>query len=141
VAPKDKGYQTDLLVADWISDEHWRPLVVIECKYGKVDTHDLITYSRKAEAHRTLHPYLRYGLVVGGFPGEIPGRMLAHGAAFDFLAMLPETNEQKHFRKLTALLSQEVSFARNLWTAFKDGAWENEVLVIHRPLVTGWPTT
>jgi len=155
-APKDKGYETDLLLADWIDDvhsgvvvrpedavegQHWRPLVVVECKYGGVTTHDLITYSQKAAAHRALHPYIRYGLVVGGYQGSIPGRMLAHGAEFDFLAVVPATAEEEHFGKLAALLAQEVGFARTLWTATKNGTLGDGVQVIHRPLVTGWPTT
>lgn len=159
VTPKDKGYETDLLLADWIDDvssggvirpsdaidgQHWRPLVVVECKYGGVNTHDLITYSQKAAAHRTLHPYLRYGLVVGGYQGSIPGRMLAHGAEFDFLAVVPATAEEEHFGKLVSLLAQEVGFARTLWDATKNGTLGtlgDRVQVIHRPLVTNWPVS
>lgn len=77
--------------------------------------------------------------VTHGYQGSIPGRMLAHGAESDFLAVVPAAAEEEHFGKLAALLAQEVGFARTLWDATKTGTLGDGVQVIHRPLVTNWP--
>ncbi len=45
--------------------DRWKPRVVVEAKLGKVTTNDAITYSQKASTHRAVHPYLRYGIMLG----------------------------------------------------------------------------
>lgn len=79
-------YQTDLALIEESDDGSWRPRVIIEAKINSVTTHDAITYSRKADAHRTVHPYLRYDVVLGN-RGELalPGRLYRHGTGFDFM--------------------------------------------------------
>jgi len=57
------AFQTDLLI---IRKNNKLPLVVLETKYGGFSTHDVLTYSSKAQKHKEVYPYLRYGLVVGG---------------------------------------------------------------------------
>ncbi len=57
------AFQTDLLI---IRKDTRFPLVVIETKYNGFSTHDVLTYSTKAQKHKEIYPYLRYGLVVGG---------------------------------------------------------------------------
>src|SRR5258708_6740621 len=59
---KSKGYQTDILVYEQLDATTWKPRIVIETKLGRVTTHDAITYSQKAQAHKFVHPYLRYGI-------------------------------------------------------------------------------
>src|SRR5690349_14415170 len=76
-------YQTDLLIYDMLDDGRFIPRVVVECKWRRVSTHDALTYSSKASAHKHVHPYLRYGILVAG-EAAIPGRLMKHGAYFDF---------------------------------------------------------
>ncbi len=58
-------YQTDLLISD-ATEEAWTPRVVVECKLGRVSTHDALTYSTKASTLQHPPPYLRYGILIGG---------------------------------------------------------------------------
>ena len=55
------AFQTDLLITKGPT-----PLVAIELKSGSFSSHDVITYSAKAERHKRIYPYLRYGFVVIG---------------------------------------------------------------------------
>jgi len=86
VETNSSGYETDLLLYDKAGGSRWVPRVVVECKLGGVTTHDALTYSAKAFTHKHVHPYLRYGILVGDF-GEstVQGRLFRHGAYFDFM--------------------------------------------------------
>ncbi len=80
-------YETDIMISEILSEEEWIPRVIIECKLNSVTTHDAITYSKKASTHKNVHPYLRYGILMGHrkhYP--LPGRLIRHGANFDFMA-------------------------------------------------------
>ncbi len=80
-------YETDIMISEILSEEEWIPRVIIECKLNSVSTHDAITYSKKASTHKNVHPYLRYGILMGHrkhYP--LPGRLIRHGANFDFMA-------------------------------------------------------
>jgi hypothetical protein len=86
VAPRRGQYafQTDILVT-----KAELPLVVVELKSGSFSTHDVITYSWKAERHKQVYPYLRYGFAVVGL--EILGRrFVTHNEGFDFAVALPD---------------------------------------------------
>jgi len=80
-------YETDLLIIEQLLDKGWIPRVIVEAKCGgSITTHDAITYSHKALTHRQVHPYLRYGILIGErgkFP--LPGRLFRHGTQFDFM--------------------------------------------------------
>src|SRR4051812_33602485 len=84
---KHHGYETDLLIAEQ-EKTHWVPRVVVEFKLGRVSTHDALTYSAKAATHKQVHPHLRYGIVIGGYDGPVPQRLLRHGNNFDFMLTL-----------------------------------------------------
>jgi hypothetical protein len=80
-------YETDIMISEILSEAEWIPRVIIECKLNSVTTHDAITYSKKASTHKNVHPYLRYGILMGHrkhYP--LPGRLIRHGANFDFMA-------------------------------------------------------
>src|SRR5437762_1914223 len=78
-------FETDLAIVE-TTDGAWRPRVVVEAKLGSVTTHDAITYSQKAVHHRAVHPYLRYGVMLGRRRHHpLPGRLYRHGAQFDFM--------------------------------------------------------
>ena len=78
------AFQTDILIT-----KGEIPLVVVELKSGSFSTHDVITYSWKAERHKQVYPYLRYGFAVVGL--DILGRrFVTHNQGFDFAMALPD---------------------------------------------------
>ena len=120
-------------------DGRWTPRVVVEAKVGSINTHDAITYSQKAVAHRSVHPYLRYGVMLGNrrhYP--LPGRLCRHGSTFDFLISFEgfEPSEQE-MRGFNQLLQEEVEASRSLEKVLygirkKD---RDHYTVLHRQLV------
>lgn len=84
-------FATDFLVVEEHPDGSWKPRVVAEAKVGSVTTHDAITYSHKAANHKSVFPYLRYGIMLGNrqhYP--LPGRLYRHGTQFDFMISFKE---------------------------------------------------
>ncbi len=80
------GYQTDILIYEQLDETVWKPRIIVETKINSVTTHDAITYSQKAQTHKMVHPYLRYGILIGNrkdYP--LPGRLFRHGQHFDFM--------------------------------------------------------
>ncbi len=109
-------YETDLLISDRITDDIWKPRVVIEAKIKSVSTHDAITYSQKAATHKTVHPYLRYGIMLGARKHySLPGRLYRHGANFDFMISFqsyePTSEEWSAF---ISLIKKEIQYSRKL---------------------------
>lgn len=109
-------YQTDILVRESLDKGAWIPRVVIEAKYGSVTSHDAITYSQKATAHKGVHPFLRYGFLIGANKERsLPGRLLRHGSAFDFmLSWVDEEPSSAELADLVSLLHSEVEASRIL---------------------------
>jgi hypothetical protein len=77
------AFQTDILITKGSI-----PLVAIEVKSGSFSSHDVITYSAKAERHKRVYPYLRYGFLVTRSEG-LGRRFVMHNEGFDFAAALP----------------------------------------------------
>ena len=114
---KPMKYETDLLISESFPGGNVRPIIIIEAKIRRVTTHDAITYSQKALAHKQVHPYLRYGIILGSrkhYP--LPGRLFRHGTAFDFMQSFrdfqPTDMEWKSFIKI---LWQEAENSRLLY--------------------------
>ena len=77
-------FETDLLIYE--KAEVIKPRVIIEAKVRTVSTHDAITYSYKALQHKTVTPFVRYGIMLGNRKHHpIPGRLYRHGSNFDFM--------------------------------------------------------
>lgn len=57
--PRTIAYTTDILITELLDAESWTPRVVIEAKLKSINTHDSITCSDKAAAHKAVHPHLR----------------------------------------------------------------------------------
>jgi hypothetical protein len=109
-------YETDFLITEERNSTAWKPRIVIEAKLGRVTTHDAITYSEKAFYHKKVHPYLRYGIIIGNRGNQpLPRRLFRHGAYFDFMISWvgtePQTSELKDFLDL---ISMEINASRNL---------------------------
>jgi hypothetical protein len=108
-------YETDVLVVQRARDGTWVPRIVIEAKINSITTHDAITYSEKASAHKAVHPYLRYGVLLGNRHSHpLPGRLFRHGAEFDFMmsfkSFRPSANER---RMLSRLVRSELAASRS----------------------------
>ena len=101
-------------------------------------THDAITYSEKASTHKRVHPYLRYGIILGNrgtYP--LPGRLFRHGLHFDFMASWidfePTENE---LNILTAILLDETKASRKLQKMIfeSQSSSRKRYTALHRPL-------
>jgi hypothetical protein len=134
-------YETDLLVREEGDDGQWIPRVVMEAKINRVTTHDAITYSQKAATHKAVHPYLRYGIILGHrrhYP--LPGRLVRHGAHFDFMQSWVDfepSNEE--LSTLLALVLDEVKASRALEEMLYQSRSANRerYTILHRPLHLG----
>lgn len=94
-------YEVDLLIKEK-RDNCSIPRLIIESKYGKITTHDVITYNNKAKAHKGLYSGLRYGLMIGkSTEKNISPRVINHSSEFDFMFAFsedkPNSNEWKTF--------------------------------------------
>jgi hypothetical protein len=114
--PQTISFETDLAVVESLDGDRWKPRVVVEAKIGSITTHDAITYGHKATSHRSVHPYLRYGIMLGNrehYP--LPGRLYRHGDRFDFMISFrgvePTESEMTTFAEL---LQAEVEASRTL---------------------------
>ncbi len=131
-------YTTDILVYERIGENEWRPRVIVEAKLGSVTTHDAITYSQKANTHKSVHPYLRYGILLGGFGGSLPGRLYRHGAFFDFMMAIDgEALSAREMDRLVNAIQEEVEASRRLEVIlFETRARDREKFTfLHRKLV------
>jgi len=131
-------YATDLLVFQKIDNEKWKPRIIIEGKINSVTTHDAITYSQKALSHKNVHPYLRYGILIGNQKHySLPGRLFRHGAYFDFMlswkAFKPTEDEWKDFLKI---INSEIDYSRQLEEILFNTYSKNKkrYTIIQRPL-------
>jgi len=135
------SYQTDLLIVESLDTNSWTPRVVIETKIGTVTTHDAITYSEKAFTHKRVHPYLRYGILLGSrghYP--LPGRLFRHGLYFDLMVSWKGEKPTRIERKrLMSLLLDEVNASRQLQDILYSSRLptRKRYVVLHRPLRLG----
>jgi hypothetical protein len=110
------AYETDVLITEITKYNSWIPRIVIEGKLKSVTTHDSITYSQKAQSHKNVHPYLRYGIILGSrahYP--LPGRLFRHGAHFDFMLSWKSYNPTKsEWNTFIKLLTNELEASRQL---------------------------
>ena len=83
-APKrgQSAFETDIAVFEALANGRRKPRVVIECKL-RMTTHDIVTYSSKAQRHKRIYPYLRYGMIIAN-EDAIPRRFFTHNEAIGF---------------------------------------------------------
>jgi hypothetical protein len=105
---------------------------VVEFKLGSVTTHDALTYSAKAATHKNVHPYLRYGIVIGGFKGPVPRRLIRHGHHFDFMMTVASEKLTTQDRdRLVQLLKEEVQASRTMSKLLLE---KSNIWLLHRKL-------
>jgi hypothetical protein len=128
-------YETDIMVSEKVDDLKWIPRVVIECKLGTVNTHEPLAYSAKAATHKHVHPYLRYGILIGGCP-RLPRRLVRHGVNFDYMVTWkqyrPDENEWEFFINL---LFEELEASNKIQSLLKDSRNSAQYQSLHKRLV------
>ncbi|QDT62386.1 hypothetical protein SV7mr_49340 [Stieleria bergensis] len=136
-------YETDILIREFDADGVWKPRIVIECKVHSVTTHDSITYSQKASAHKSVHPYLRYGIMLGCRKHRpLPGRLYRHGESFDFMMSFQGYElAEPEIAFLRDLIADEISASQTLekiiYESRKRG--RDHYTLLHRKLVVHTP--
>ncbi len=133
---KSRGYQTDLLIYDQTETGSWIPRLVIECKYGGISTHDILTYSAKAVTHKQIHPYLRYGILIGNHGKPLDIKVAWHGMYFDFaMVWTGEEATDSELNDFMDIVMQEVKSSRVLQTLIQDRSKKkNPYRFFHKPL-------
>lgn len=132
-------YETDIIIKEIINNDLWKPRVIIETKLGSITTHDAITYSQKANTQKQVHPYLRYGILIGKrdhYP--LPGRLFRHGQNFDFMqSWKGEKALESEMKTLVDILVAEIQASRTLEEIlFNSRSKDRERFTsLHRPLI------
>lgn len=108
-------FETDLIVYEK-TEEKIIPRVIVEAKLGSITTHDAITYSYKAEKHKSITPHIRYGIMIGDrehYP--LPGRLFRHGTNFDFMFSFVGTQpNKKEWNEFVSLIVREVEYSKKM---------------------------
>lgn len=133
------SFETDLSILEQNTDGTLIPRVIVEAKLKSINTHDVITYSHKAAAHKAVFPFLRYGVMMGNrrtYP--LPGRLYRHGANFDFMvSFVKHEPSGEEFRRFVQLLVEEVEASKVtekiIYDSRKKG--RDHFTVLHRKLV------
>jgi hypothetical protein len=131
------GYATDILVRD-VNGDSWVPRLVIETKLESLTTHDALTYSSKASTHKHVHPYLRYGILIGGWGDyALPARLFRHGVHFDYMMTWRdyEPTHQEWNRWIQVVIS-EIHTSRKIQELLTTSrqAKKKSYFLAHRPL-------
>ena len=128
IPTKESGmpFETDILIYEQNGDVI-KPRIIIEAKLGGITTHDAITYSYKAQNHKSITPFIRYGIIIGDrkhYP--LPGRLFRHGTNFDFMMSFQKeklnSTEKTTFHNL---LKKELLYSRQLEEIFLNSRSSN----------------
>ena len=133
------GYETDILIYEQLDTNNWKPRIIIETKINSVTTHDAITYSQKAQTHKNVHPYLRYGILIGNREHHpLPGRLFRHGQHFDFMHSWKDYKaDDNEWFELIGILENEIEASKILEEIlFNSRSRTRErYTLLHRPLI------
>lgn len=112
---KPTRFETDLVIYEEKNGKII-PRVIIEAKLSSINTHDAITYSYKAEKHKSITPYLRYGIMIGDRKHySLPGRLFRHGINFDFMFSFVGTKPtDTEWDTFVRMLLKEVSYSKKI---------------------------
>ena len=109
----NSAFQTDLCFFEKKSDKNLIPRIVIEFK-TKPSTHDVLTYSSKAGKHKSIYPYLRYGLIASEID-KIPGRFFIHNEHIDFIVAAQNYKNKKKLKSFAKdLIRKESKISKTL---------------------------
>lgn len=131
--PEVNTFKTDLLICEE-KDGKRIPRVVMEAKFRHYTTHDAMTYGKKAVLHRSLMPYLRYGLMLGAMEDKkLTWRLFEHGGDFDsmfaFKAETPGNDERARF---IALVEAEIANSQKLEEMFASKNEKSDIYCVQK---------
>lgn len=134
-------YETDILISELLGDNKWKPRIVIEAKINHITTHDVITYSQKAQTHKNVHPYLRYGILMGNMADTpLSGRLFRHGQHFDFMQSWKSYKpDEFEWDTLISIIKMEIEASRTLNEIIFNSRLRNRKTYsfLHRPIKLG----
>ncbi len=73
------------------------PFVILELKKGQPNTHEILTYSQKAEMIKTIFPYCQFLFLI---QGHVSARTYRHGINFDAVISLQDVNDDEEIKNL-----------------------------------------
>lgn len=108
-------FEVDMFIYE-IVDKVFKPRVVVESKLKDITTHDPITYSYKANAHKEVMPFIRYGIMLGDRKHHpLPGRLFRHGINFDFMmSFVGESPTEKELEDFVDVLKSEITYSQQI---------------------------
>ena len=136
--------ETDFLVYELVDEtlwkpKIWKPRIIIEAKANSVKTHDAIAFNQKAQTHKNVHPYLRYGILIGNRMNKsLSGRLFRHGQHFDFVQSWKTYEADKaEWEQLIEILKSEITASRLIEEIIFDSTTSNRqgFNLLHRPLI------
>jgi len=113
--PLNTSFETDILIYEQNVD-FIKPRIIIETKLKRVTTHDAIVYSYKAQHHKTITPFIRYGIIIGDRRHHpLPGRLFRHGMNFDFMMSFKKEEIDKDEKMvLKELIEKELYYSNQI---------------------------
>ncbi len=121
-------YEVDLIIKEKRNNNSI-PKLIIESKYGKITTHDTITYSNKAKAHKDLYSGLRYGLMIGNSNEKgVSPRIIQHGNEFDFMIVFQNDNpNEKEWKTFIEVIKKNLTISNKLESIISDRRKKDKV--------------
>jgi len=116
------------------------PALFWSARRGAFTTHDALTYSTKAATHKHVHPYFAIWYLDRGYGSDIPGRLIRHGAYFDFMMVWSrEEPTEKEWSAMVTVLTAEVAASRTTEKIFTDNRLRTRKKfgLFHRQLAVG----
>lgn len=106
------AFQTDICIFEKVKTIEI-PRIVIEFKTS-VTTHDVLTYSTKAGKHKTIYPFLRYGMLASDLE-TIPSRFFVHNENIDFFVAGKKYRSSQKIKQMALdLIKKEIKISRTL---------------------------
>jgi len=80
------------------------PFVIIELKREQPNTHEILTYSQKAQMIKTIFPYCRFVFLIYG---DISARTYRHGIDFDKIIQLQNLDDENEINELKLTIKEQ----------------------------------
>jgi len=113
IIDKDKNPLIDIVLekdSGQNSHDVGLPFVILELKKSQPNTHEILTYSQKAEMIKTIFPYCQFLFLVYG---KISARTYRHGISFDEIISLENIDDEKEIAKIGEILQKHLKIAQN----------------------------
>jgi len=145
---KENGYQTDILIYvnknedskdDHVNskeDDRIIPLVIIEVKGSKnITTDQIIAYSARAERHKRIYPWLRYGMIWNSKEEGIPFRFFKNNEYLDFAYNIEEDSKSKIKKQdkirefYDKIIKDQIEVAKELFEIYREGEKDKKEII------------